>query len=101
VEVSEHYLHQPLIPPMSGLFQAIQDFAEMTDKVLVAWESEARGLGHVDDLVRSEYSIEIGTFDVNLMDLIIFTGGNSKDGSDQCKPCNWSKRVEVVDARYL
>jgi len=54
MEVSEHDLHQLSIPPMPGLFQAIQGFAEVTDKVLVAWGSEARGLGYVDDLVCSE-----------------------------------------------
>jgi hypothetical protein len=40
-----------------------------------------RGLGHVNDLLISEFSIEICTLDVDLMELKILSSGDSKDSS--------------------
>jgi len=60
-----------VVPSMTGLFQAIKGLSKAPDLASGVGSSIPRRLLHVDLFLRGEFTIQIHTFDINLMELEI------------------------------
>ena len=56
---------------------------------------------HVDFFVGVELIIEIGTIEVESVDILVIVGGDSEKNSETGKTCNWGEGVKVVNALLL
>jgi len=62
---------------------------------------ETQRLLHIDNLILVEFSIQVSTLYVDLMNFKILSNSNSKDSSDRCELGNCFKCVKIINARDL
>jgi hypothetical protein len=61
-QLVEHNLDELLVPATTRLLQAVEGFDKATDLARGVGSGIARGLLHVNFLIRGKFTIEIGTF---------------------------------------
>src|ERR1700742_3540991 len=86
---------------MTGLLESTQSLVEMTDLACRVWSRVFWKLMHVDNLLTSKFSVQVGAFDIDLMNLKVFSSSQCKYRLNQRELCNRSKGVKVVDTRHL
>ncbi len=52
---------------------------------------------HIQNLVLQKLTVQVGTFDIYLVQLQPESVGHGDDGMRRCKPGNWSVSVEIVN----
>jgi hypothetical protein len=78
-QVLEHDLDELMVPMACRLLQAIEGFEEVPNLARGVGSMKTGGLFHVDVFMRGEFTIYVGFFDVNLMELEIQVGSHRKD----------------------
>jgi hypothetical protein len=96
-QLVEHNLEELLVPATTRLLQPVEGFDKATDLAREVGSGIARGLSHVNFLVRSEFAIEICTFDINLMYFPVMASSFSKGDADGGEFGNGCKCVKVVN----
>ena len=61
----------------------------------------AGGWLHVNFFVGVEFAIEVGTIEVESVNIPVIAGGNGENESKTGETCNWGEGVEVVNAKLL
>ena len=94
----QHYVDKTLVPLVAWLLKIVQSLLEMTNEMRGVGDMVTGWLRHVDDFAIGEFSIEICTFDVNLMHFHVICSCHCEDRMNCCKFGNWHECIKIVDA---
>ena len=73
---------QNLIPLSSTLLESIKSLVESKNVFVITDANGARGWFHIDDFVLSEFTIEVGRPDIDLMNFPVKSSCQGQDSLD-------------------